>query len=162
MPALQVLTLLFVGGFYGVFLGLQGAPSLDAHLTNLAGAFEIPPQDFRSGLELLAKSSPSGPMVVHTLAIVAHLEILLWLAIGGAAFPAILFPSLRPGVYLVGGLALTLAAMHHARNMGLLGPVPWHAASSDFNMVLLIADSVAALMCFASLLTLPSAKLKAA
>mmetsp|Transcript_56741 Transcript_56741/g.93871 ORF Transcript_56741/g.93871 Transcript_56741/m.93871 type:complete len:166 (+) Transcript_56741:37-534(+) len=165
MGALHVATLLVVGGFYGVFIGLIVAGSFDP--ANICGAYDAPHSphmisDCRAAFDLVFKHGANGALAVHVITMVMRLEGFLWAGLGLAALPAIFATSLRPGVFMVGALSLSFASLTHAHHIGLLGPAPWHAIHHTFNTTLMVTDGVTGMMCIASLLTSSAGKAKTA
>lgn len=135
------LTLLFYFGFYGLFLLLGVGHMADPY--KLAGAYDIGPAATEAAFDSFRVENAN---ILHTYMMVTRIEGACWFGMACAALYTVFKPNQRQPVFVNFFITGVLAALVHANHMGLVGEKPAYAIEHPFNMFLLCADSVAAIL----------------
>lgn len=135
------LTLLFYFGFYGLFL-LLGVGHL-AEPYKLAGAYDVGPDAVETAFDAFRIENAN---ILHTYMMVTRIEGAAWFGMACAALYTVFKPHQRRPVFVNFFITGLLAAFVHANHIGLVGEKPAWAIDHPFNMVLLCADSFAAVL----------------
>lgn len=141
--------LIYYVGFYGAFLLFQVG-----HLSNpyaLAEAYDVPTATTQASLDAFGKGGGKNDAILLCYLMVTRIEGACWLALASSALFVLLTKADRRPVFVAFTVAGACAGAVHAHHMGFLGPRPAYAIDHPFNMVLLVADSVAAVLGLLSL-----------
>jgi hypothetical protein len=141
---LDTIALVYYVGFYGLFL-LLGV----GHLMNpyvLPGAYDVPADTVEKALSAFKGAGGQNEAIRFTYMMVTRIEGAVWLAMASGALYVLLTNADRRPVFVNFAVAGICAAAIHAHHVGLLGPKPAYAMDHPFNYILLVADSIAAIL----------------
>ena len=141
---LDTIALVYYVGFYGLFL-LLGV----GHLMNpyeLPGAYDVPKDTVENALTAFGRAGGQNEAIRLAYMMVTRIEAAVWLAMASGALYVLLTNADRRPVFVSFAVAGIGAGAIHAHHIGLLGPKPAYAMDHPFNFVLLVADSIAAVM----------------